>query len=547
MIEEELPDELENDLDDIEPVGDESQLYEHFRVVVDKGQAMVRVDKYLFERIVNASRNRIQKAAEGGFVMANGKPVKSSYKVKPLDVITVMMDRPRYENEIIPEDIPLTIVYEDPYLMVVNKPAGLVVHPGHGNYHGTLVNALAWHMKDNPDYDANDPHVGLVHRIDKDTSGLLVIAKTPDAKTNLGLQFFNKTTKRKYRALVWGIVEQDEGTIIGNIARNPKDRMQMAVMSDPTVGKHAVTHYRVLERLGGLLAPWMMYPKGYRIEGVEEEKEVTLNYNCVDPNYTDFIHAKMEEGRFFKTGEPYVMVVNRAFADWLGENPIGKSVTIDGMMGVITYRIIGIMENLLPVGNEPRIIPGIYLPFPEGYINETLYVKFRPGYVQQGIQPLKDKVQAQLSSFTPLYIENLWVDMEGYLSKVIELGSMIFWLAVFCILISALGVYSAMMLAVEKRSREMAIRKINGATLTDIAGIFCLHYLKLLIFAACIAFPLIYGTMHRWLEEYSHRITLRPDVFAAIFILMMIIMLLTIGSQLLKIIRVNPTEVLKND
>ena len=250
MIEEELPDELENDLDDIEPVGDESQLYEHFRVVVDKGQAMVRVDKYLFERIVNASRNRIQKAAEGGFVMVNGKPVKSSYKVKPLDVITVMMDRPRYENEIIPEDIPLTIVYEDPYLMVVNKPAGLVVHPGHGNYHGTLVNALAWHMKDNPDYDANDPHVGLVHRIDKDTSGLLVIAKTPDAKTNLGNQFFNKTTKRKYRALVWGIVEQDEGTIIGNIARNPKDRMQMAVMSDPTVGKHAVTHYRVLERLG---------------------------------------------------------------------------------------------------------------------------------------------------------------------------------------------------------------------------------------------------------------------------------------------------------
>ena len=154
MIEEELPDELENDLDDIEPVGDESQLYEHFRVVVDKGQAMVRVDKYLFERIVNASRNRIQKAAEDGFVMANGKPVKSSYKVKPLDVITVVMDRPRYENEIIPEDIPLNIVYEDKYVMVVNKPAGLVVHPGHGNYHGTLVNALAWHMKDVPDYDA---------------------------------------------------------------------------------------------------------------------------------------------------------------------------------------------------------------------------------------------------------------------------------------------------------------------------------------------------------------------------------------------------------
>ena len=189
---EELPDDIENDvLDDIEPVGDESQLYEHFRVVVDKGQEMVRVDKYLFDRLTNASRNRIQKAADAGFVMANGKPVKSSYKVKPLDVITVMMDRPRYENEVIPEDIPLDIVYEDKYLMVVNKPAGLVVHPGHGNYRGTLVNAIAWHMKDIPDYDANDPHVGLVHRIDKDTSGLLVIAKTPDAKTNLGFQFFS--------------------------------------------------------------------------------------------------------------------------------------------------------------------------------------------------------------------------------------------------------------------------------------------------------------------------------------------------------------------
>ena len=250
MMIEELPDDIENDvLDDIEPVGDESQLYEHFRVVVDKGQEMMRVDKYLFDRLTNASRNRIQKAADAGFVMANDKPVKSSYKVKPLDVITVMMDRPRYENEVIPEDIPLNIVYEDKFLMVVNKPAGLVVHPGHGNYHGTLVNAIAWHMKDIPDYDANDPHVGLVHRIDKDTSGLLVIAKTPDAKTNLGLQFFNKTTKRRYRALVWGNVEQDEGTIVGNVGRNPKDRMQMTVLPDDQ-GKHAVTHYRVLERLG---------------------------------------------------------------------------------------------------------------------------------------------------------------------------------------------------------------------------------------------------------------------------------------------------------
>ena len=248
---EEYVDELDDTLDDVEPVVDNpAELYEHFRVVVDKGQSQVRVDKYLFERLVNSSRNRIQKAADAGLIMANGKPVKSSYKVKPCDVLTVMMDRPRYDNDIIPEDIPLDVVYEDNDLMVINKPAGLVVHPGCGNYHGTLVNAIAWHLKDNPRYDPNDPQVGLVHRIDKDTSGLLVVAKTPDAKTHLGLQFYNKTTKRKYNALVWGIVENNEGTIEGNIGRNPKDRMQMAVLSDPAQGKHAVTHYRVLERLG---------------------------------------------------------------------------------------------------------------------------------------------------------------------------------------------------------------------------------------------------------------------------------------------------------
>ena len=247
-----LQDELTDDeLDDLEPTasGDEAQLYEHFRVVVDKGQEMVRVDKYLFDRIQNASRNRIQKAADAGFVLANGRPVKCSYRVKPLDVITLSMDRPPYENDITPEDIPLDIVYEDDDVLVVNKPAGLVVHPGHGNWHGTLVNAIAWHLKDNPRYDANDPHVGLVHRIDKDTSGLLVVAKTPDAKTALGNQFLLKTTRRRYRALVWGIVEQDEGTVIANIGRDPKDRMLMTVLPEGE-GRHAVTHYRVLERLG---------------------------------------------------------------------------------------------------------------------------------------------------------------------------------------------------------------------------------------------------------------------------------------------------------
>ncbi|MDR0894970.1 MAG: RluA family pseudouridine synthase [Prevotellaceae bacterium] len=240
----------EDELDDLtEPVSNEEKLYEHHRIVVDKGQEAMRVDKFLFDRLPNVSRNRIQHAAEADYVRANERPVKSSYRVKPLDIITVLMNRPLYEEEIIPEEIPLDIVYEDRYVLVVNKPAGMVVHPGHGNYNGTLVNALAWHMKDVPDYDANDPHVGLVHRIDKDTSGLLVIAKTPEAKTNLGLQFFLKTTRRRYQALVWGTVEEEMGTIISDIGRNPRDRMQMTVLPDGQ-GKHAVTHYKVLEWLG---------------------------------------------------------------------------------------------------------------------------------------------------------------------------------------------------------------------------------------------------------------------------------------------------------
>lgn len=232
--------------DDIEPVIEGSQLFEHFRVVADKGQTLLRVDKFLTDHLEHASRNRIQLAADAGMIMANGKPVKSNYKVKPCDVITVMMNRPRYDSTIEPEDIPLDIVYEDNDLMVVNKPAGMVVHPGCGNFHGTLINAVAWHMKNNPEFDANDPQVGLVHRIDKDTSGLLVIAKKPDAKTSLGKQFFNKTTKREYNALIWGVPQPMEGTVESNITRNPKDRLQMAVSFDPEVGKHAVTHYSVI-------------------------------------------------------------------------------------------------------------------------------------------------------------------------------------------------------------------------------------------------------------------------------------------------------------
>lgn len=230
---------------------EEQQLYEHFRIVVDKGQEPLRVDKYMFERLKHSSRNRIQKAADAGFVHVNDQPVKSNYKVRPLDVITLMLDAPQHDHTIEAEDIPLDIVYEDTDLMVVNKAPGMVVHPGAGNFHGTLINAVAWHLKDLTSFDANDPAVGLVHRIDKDTSGLLVIAKTPVAKTKLGLQFFNKTTHRSYNALVWGNFNEEEGRIEGNIGRDPRDRLRMNVFPpDSEIGKSAVTHYRILERFG---------------------------------------------------------------------------------------------------------------------------------------------------------------------------------------------------------------------------------------------------------------------------------------------------------
>ncbi|MBQ8656220.1 MAG: RluA family pseudouridine synthase [Prevotella sp.] len=228
-----------------------SQLYEHYRMEADRGQTPVRVDKFMFEKLQHSSRNRIQKACDAGMVHVNDRPVKSNYKVRPGDVVTLMMDRPHYDTTIEPEDIPLDVVYEDDQLMVVNKPAGLVVHPGVGNFHSTLVNAVAWHLRGLPTYDPNDPSVGLVHRIDKDTSGLLVIAKTPEAKTELGAQFFNHDTHRSYVALVWGHFTEDNGRIEGNIGRDPRDRQRMTVFPPGSdMGKSAVTHYRVLERYG---------------------------------------------------------------------------------------------------------------------------------------------------------------------------------------------------------------------------------------------------------------------------------------------------------
>lgn len=226
----------------------DEEFYEHHRFVSSKGQSILRVDKYLMQLIENATRNKIQQAATDGKIWVNDIPVKSNYKVKPFDVVRVMLSHPPFENHIIPEDIPLDIVYEDDALLVINKPAGLVVHPGHGNYTGTLVNALAFHFDNLPMNSSERP--GLVHRIDKNTTGLLVVAKTEAAMTHLAKQFEAKSSDREYIALVWGNVKEDEGTIEGNIARHVKDRMQMAVFQDEEIGKHAVTHYKVLERFG---------------------------------------------------------------------------------------------------------------------------------------------------------------------------------------------------------------------------------------------------------------------------------------------------------
>ncbi|WP_283635945.1 RluA family pseudouridine synthase [Aquaticitalea lipolytica] len=228
----------------------DDELFEHHAFTVDKGQAPLRIDKYLMNRIENATRNKIQAAAKDGSIYVNDTPVKSNYKVKPLDKIRVLFEHPPYEYLLTPENIPLDIVYEDDELLVINKAAGMVVHPGHGNYSGTLINALVYHFENLPNNSSERP--GLVHRIDKDTSGLLVIAKTEKAMTNLSKQFFNKTSQREYVAIVWGNIEEDEGTIEGNIGRHPKNRLQNTVFfdDDEDKGKPAVTHYKVIERLG---------------------------------------------------------------------------------------------------------------------------------------------------------------------------------------------------------------------------------------------------------------------------------------------------------
>jgi 23S rRNA pseudouridine1911/1915/1917 synthase len=233
-----------------EEIGDQQELFEHYKFKADPGQSLLRIDKFIFTRIESTSRTRIQSAANAGNILVNNKPVRPSYKVKPGDVVQIVLPTPPRELELIPENIPINIVYEDDDVVVVNKEPGMVVHPAYGNYTGTLVNALMWHFKDLPLFQTGELRPGLVHRIDKDTSGILVIAKNELALNKLSKQFFDRTTDRKYIALIWGTPVPSKGTITGNVGRNIRDRKIMQVFPDGSQGKTAITHYKVLEDLG---------------------------------------------------------------------------------------------------------------------------------------------------------------------------------------------------------------------------------------------------------------------------------------------------------
>lgn len=228
---------------------EETLLFEHHRILVDQGQAPLRIDRFVTDKIANATRNQVQNAIDMGHVMINGLSTKANYRIKPGDVITVMMEEPKKDFEVLPEDIPLDILYEDDLLLIVNKPAGMVVHPGHGNWSGTLVNALVFHFNQLPELPGNSGRPGLVHRIDKDTSGLLLIAKTEKSITHLAKQFFDHSIERTYMALIWGEPEQDQGTIDAPIGRSAKNRKMMDVYPDGSQGKNAVTHWKILKRL----------------------------------------------------------------------------------------------------------------------------------------------------------------------------------------------------------------------------------------------------------------------------------------------------------
>ncbi len=271
-----------------------SELFEHFRIVADKGQSLLRVDKFLLHRIENVSRNRIQSSAKAGNILVNDKVVKSNYKVKPNDVVTVVFSFPPREVEITPEDIPLNIVYEDEHLLILNKQHNLVVHPGHGNYSGTLLNALAHHFAKSEKKEVENSFGYLVHRIDKDTTGLMIVAKNELAQSVLARQFFNHTIERRYQALAWGSPENDEGTIEGHIGRSVKDRKVMGVYPDGSSGKEAITHYKVLYRFG----------------------------------YVTLVECKLETGRTHQIRAHFKHIGHPLFNDsWYGGNSIIKGTT----------------------------------------------------------------------------------------------------------------------------------------------------------------------------------------------------------------------------
>ncbi|WP_268036853.1 RluA family pseudouridine synthase [Algoriphagus sp. PAP.12] len=316
---------------------EELDLYEHHKIMVDKGQTLMRIDKFLTEKVANATRNKVQQAIDSDGVLVNGKPTKSNYRIKPNDEIKVMLTKPPRETEVLGENIPLDIIFEDSELLVVNKPAGMVVHPAHGNWSGTLVNGLVYHFQNLPEMAGNDGRPGLVHRIDKDTSGLLVIAKTELAMTQLASQFFHHTIERTYFALVWGEPEEDEGTITGNIGRSAKDRKVMDVYPDGSYGKHAVTHWKVLKRLryvsliqcnletgrthqirahmkylGHPLFNDAMYGGDKIRKGTQFSKYKTFVQNCFDlmprqglhAKSLGFVHPKTNEKMFFESALP---------------------------------------------------------------------------------------------------------------------------------------------------------------------------------------------------------------------------------------------------
>ena len=328
---------------------DSAELFERFHCEVDKGQTPLRIDKYLAEHMSGVSRNRIQTAADAGNVWANGKSVASSYKVKPLDVIQVLLDHELRDTTIEPEEIPLDIVYEDDELMVINKQAGLVVHPGHGNWTGTLLNGLAFYFRNNPAFDINNPDIGLVHRIDKDTSGLLLIAKTPDAKARLAHQFFVHSIDRKYNALVWGNMQEDSGTIEGALARDNRDRTAYKIydLEDNPLAKPAITHWRVLERfryvtliecqletgrthqirvhlrsLGHPLFADEKYGGMEILKGQNTQKYRQFIHNCFDLCPRQALHAKTLGFIHPKTGEsmlfdsPWAQDFNQLIEKW---------------------------------------------------------------------------------------------------------------------------------------------------------------------------------------------------------------------------------------